>query len=637
MSNRLAALRRIFIAAIAASATVLAGLTFIAGPAAAGFVDARGSDPGHSWLAPTTRSGTLASEESAALQKLNERRAQLGLPALNRSPLIDTAARGHSNYLVCNNTTDHSQSSGRSCYTGATPGDRVRSAGYPWTSVYEVISAGPSGGAAGIEALIKAIYHRFALFATDVSDVGIGMMSGHPTYGTVLTANLATNRSPRPAMSASWIGVYPYDGQTDLPRDFDSDTESPDPVPDRNRVGYPVSLHVDGNLALSVSSFTLSKGSTALSGRLLAPGSSNTPKSVAAFIPLDALEYGTTYTARFVGSAGGMPIDKTWSFSTAGLSPIGFCPNNPVAGPNQTFTLQLSGGSGRFTGVRWSQSASAIADLRWLGNTALSIDTGTIGNATITVKDSDNREASTTLTVQAGASVPVCGGASGAPAVTLSKTSLDFGQVALGSTSSIQSVTLSNSGNAALSLTSIDVSGDFLLTHDCGSTLAAGAGCTLSLRFQPTASGSRSGAISIASNASGSPHRVTLVGNGGASAGSNTARFTAAVSGPPSRQSVALTIEPSSVDSGQTREVYVAAIVFGELFFFDGQNWQFWLGGNRPPLWRTLKLSGTLNVPLASNLDVTPLCGIDLAIGYGRSFDEMVTAGRYAVVHRLCQ
>ena len=621
----------------AGTLAVLTGLTFTTAAAAPQFVAAPDAS---AWLVPATRSGDLSSEETAALARLNERRAQLGLPVLNRSSLIDAAARGHSNYLVCNNTTGHGQNAALSCYTGASVGERVRAAGYQWTSVYEVVSAGPSSGAAAIDSLIKAIYHRFALFATDVSEIGIGMMGGHPTYGTVLTANPATNQSPRPAMGASWIGVYPGDGQTDVPRDFDSDTESPDPVPGRNKVGYPVSLHVDRNLTLSVSSFTLSKGGVNVAGLLLPPGGSSTPGSVAAFIPLDALDHGATYTARFIGSAGGMAIDKTWSFSTGALEPIRFCPSNPVSGPHLTFTLQLAGGSGRFTRVRWSTSGSPITDLRWVGDTALSITTGTGGSATITVQDSDGREASTTLTVRAGAGIPsgdCAGGSSPAPAVALSANDLDFGPVDLGTTSAARRITLTNSGTATLNLTALGAGGDFQLSHDCPASLAAGGSCTFSVVFQPTVAGSRTGTLTIASNASGSPHTVTLTGTGMLSVAPAAPRFAAQVSGPNHRQDLSLNLTPASADAGQTREIYVAAINGDDLFFFDGLEWRYWADSSWPPLWRNTRLSGSLSIPLASGMDVTALCGIHLAVGYGRSFEEMVIASRYAVVHTLCQ
>src|SRR5260370_8535193 len=84
----------------------------------------------------------------------------------------------------------------------------------------------------------------------------------------------------------------------------------------------------------------------------------------------------------------------------------------------------------------------------------------------------------------------------------------------MGTTSAAQSVTLSNTGNASLNLTSVSASGDFAQTNTCGSSVAASANCTISVTFTPTASGSRTGTLSITDNASGSPQSVSLTGIG---------------------------------------------------------------------------------------------------------------------------
>src|SRR5208337_3294665 len=92
-----------------------------------------------------------------------------------------------------------------------------------------------------------------------------------------------------------------------------------------------------------------------------------------------------------------------------------------------------------------------------------------------------------------------------APSVSLSPSSLAFGGQMVGTTSAPQSVTLANTGNGTLSITSISASGDFAETNTCGSSVAAGASCTISVTFTPTATGTRTGAVSITDNAAGSP------------------------------------------------------------------------------------------------------------------------------------
>jgi len=66
-----------------------------------------------------------------------------------------------------------------------------------------------------------------------------------------------------------------------------------------------------------------------------------------------------------------------------------------------------------------------------------------------------------------------------------------------------------------LTISSIVVSGnasDFPQTHTCGGSLAAGASCTISMKFQPTAKGARTATLAVTDNAIGSPHKVTVSG-----------------------------------------------------------------------------------------------------------------------------
>lgn len=107
-----------------------------------------------------------------------------------------------------------------------------------------------------------------------------------------------------------------------------------------------------------------------------------------------------------------------------------------------------------------------------------------------------------------------------APALTLSSTILAFGPQAVGSQSAPQAVVLTNTGNATLSLDSVTVSGDYTLAGcTAGSSLAAGASCSLTVVFKPAAGGSRPGAVQVASNAPGGPHSISLSGTGTTSPG----------------------------------------------------------------------------------------------------------------------
>lgn len=105
-------------------------------------------------------------------------------------------------------------------------------------------------------------------------------------------------------------------------------------------------------------------------------------------------------------------------------------------------------------------------------------------------------------------------GVGSGPAVTISPTSLTFTTQLVNSTSPPQSVTLSNVGNGPLTITSIVSSGDFAQTNTCGTTVNAGASCTISVTFTPTTVNTRTGSITVTDNAPGSPQVVSLTGTG---------------------------------------------------------------------------------------------------------------------------
>jgi hypothetical protein len=100
------------------------------------------------------------------------------------------------------------------------------------------------------------------------------------------------------------------------------------------------------------------------------------------------------------------------------------------------------------------------------------------------------------------------------PAVGLSPTSLTFAAQNIGSTSAAQTVTLNNSGTGPLSITSIAMTGDFAQTNNCGATLAVNGNCAINVSFTPTATGTRSGTLSVNDNAAGSPQSIAISGTG---------------------------------------------------------------------------------------------------------------------------
>lgn len=107
-----------------------------------------------------------------------------------------------------------------------------------------------------------------------------------------------------------------------------------------------------------------------------------------------------------------------------------------------------------------------------------------------------------------------------APTVTLSQSSLTFTSEPVGTAAPSQSVTVTNTGNATLNISSIAItgtnSGDYSLAPagTCGETLAVEDMCTISVTFTPGAAGTRSASVTITDDAADSPQSITLSGQG---------------------------------------------------------------------------------------------------------------------------
>jgi hypothetical protein len=99
--------------------------------------------------------------------------------------------------------------------------------------------------------------------------------------------------------------------------------------------------------------------------------------------------------------------------------------------------------------------------------------------------------------------------------LSLSSSSLSFGNVNTGSSAS-QTVTITDTGNANVTISQINISGFGFSLSGAGTpvTLSPSQGMTITVQFSPSAPGSVSGNVSIVSNASGSPAKVTLSGAG---------------------------------------------------------------------------------------------------------------------------
>ncbi|MBV8732460.1 MAG: choice-of-anchor D domain-containing protein [Acidobacteriia bacterium] len=202
-----------------------------------------------------------------------------------------------------------------------------------------------------------------------------------------------------------------------------------------------------------------------------------------------------------------------WASDAAngGNGPIKVSFANPVLGvgalvqadlPGQfTATLEVFNGSTSL-GVFNSQSNSA-GGATYLGVRDLS--SANITSAVFTLSD-----CATTCTDFAIDNVHL--DANGA-LVVLSSTALTFPPQLI-NTSATQQVTVSNPGNALLSIKNITVSGDYSHTNTCGNGIAPGGNCVITVTFTPKHIGDLKGLVDILDNSQDAEHKITLAGTG---------------------------------------------------------------------------------------------------------------------------
>ena len=98
--------------------------------------------------------------------------------------------------------------------------------------------------------------------------------------------------------------------------------------------------------------------------------------------------------------------------------------------------------------------------------------------------------------------------------LTLSTYNLRFAAQDVGTTSGTKTITLTNHGTAAVSISLITVGPEFSQTNTCGTSLAAGANCLVSIKFSPLGSGIRTSVLGVMTGGTLNPLAAVLTGAG---------------------------------------------------------------------------------------------------------------------------
>ena len=261
-------------------------------------------------------------------------------------------------------------------------------------------------------------------------------------------------------------------------------------------------------------SYTQTGGSTELSGGTISmSGSTPLTENGGSVLGIG------TITGNLTNNSG--TVSPTLTANTTGtLSINGTDVGDYVQGTKGTLVLDIGGsGSGQFDVL----SASGPATLA--GSAQLCLIKGfkpTVGSKFPIVNYAS--ESGTFSTVNFGwtltyGSTAVTATYNGAPVTSFSPASLAFPSQLLKTTSSPLTETLTNVGQAALTITSVGLTGanasDYTITSNtCGSSLAIGAKCTVTVTFTPSALGARSASLVFTDNGCLSPQTIPITGKG---------------------------------------------------------------------------------------------------------------------------
>lgn len=219
----------------------------------------------------------------------------------------------------------------------------------------------------------------------------------------------------------------------------------------------------------------------------------------------------------FIAAGPGLTDQELYLTRSSMLTPAS---TNPTPALSSISPTSAIAGSGMFTLTINGTGFVSASTVSWSGT---ALQTGYVSSTQLTalvpavdIAESGNVQITVTNPPPGGGVSPgiIFQTAAASPQVALSPSSLSFGNINQGSLSSTQTITLLNTGTAALSIAGIAPNGDFSQTNACGTSLAVNASCQIAIVFTPMAAGPRAGTLTINDNANGSPQVVTLTGNG---------------------------------------------------------------------------------------------------------------------------
>ncbi|ACC75394.1 CAP domain-containing protein [Paraburkholderia phymatum] len=264
-------------------------------------------------------SNAVPTDHKTALDYVNARREEAGLPLIAVDGKLAAAAADHARYLELNRVATHDEVPGKPGFTGTAIMTRVRRhTAADGVSEILAVSGEPRSVGASIEAIFSSPYHRGAILF-DWARAGEASIGGARAVTVVDFADIA------PALADTELVAWPYDGQREVPTAW-VNNEQPDPMGTDARyrgqvLGFPITLSGGPNAHIDLRSVDLRDQRGRKVACKIAPlTAADAARNTAICTPYEPLRTATRYTVRVIGEVAQpgkvRPFDLAWAFTT---------------------------------------------------------------------------------------------------------------------------------------------------------------------------------------------------------------------------------------------------------------------------------------------------------------------------------
>ena len=226
-----------------------------------------------------------------------------------------------------------------------------------------------------------------------------------------------------------------------------------------------------------------------------------------------------TATNTIVGTAvaGADPASITVPWPASGLSThsISFYPQ--AIGTTTTTTVTFTNPTN--SAVSISGTTLSGADFSQTNNCGISLPAGSTCSIDVSFTPAAQGPSAGSIVVTSSVAgsphiirLTASGIAPGPPAMSLTPASMSYAVQTVGTTSAPQYAKITNTGSEPLVITNISTVGNFSQLNNCVRALPATASCSIIVNFSPQTAGPHTGSITIADNAAGAPHTISVTG-----------------------------------------------------------------------------------------------------------------------------